>query len=72
MRDVNEPVTGHSADDAQWLAELAVESIGWLPLGEGAYLHVGNADPLVRREVCELTLTIGNYAKDLLFVRACI
>jgi hypothetical protein len=50
---------------------VAAESIGWLPLG-GAYLHVGNADPLVRREVCELTLTIGSYAKDLLFVRACI
>lgn len=54
------------------LAAIEAESIGWLPLAEGAYLHVGNADPLVRREVRELTLTIRNYAKDLLFVRACI
>ncbi len=54
------------------LAAIEAESIGWLPLGDSAYLHVGNADPLVRREVCELTLTIGSYAKDLLFVRACI
>lgn len=32
------------------LAEHAViqaESIGWLPLGEGAYLHVGDPDTLV-------------------------
>ncbi len=54
------------------LAAIEAESIGWLPLGDSAYLHVGNADPLVRREVRELTLTIRNYAKDLLFVRACI
>jgi hypothetical protein len=24
------------------LAAIEAESIGWLPLGEGAYLHVGN------------------------------
>ena len=26
------------------LAAIAAESIGWLPLGEGAYLHVGNPE----------------------------
>lgn len=31
-------------EDAQFLAEVAAEAIGWLPLGEGAYLHVGNPD----------------------------
>jgi len=31
-----------SADDAQFLAEVAVESMGWLPLDKGAYLHVGD------------------------------
>lgn len=31
-------------EDAQFLAEVAAESIGWLPLEEGAYLHVGNPD----------------------------
>lgn len=35
------------------LAELdaiEAESIGWQPLGDGAYLHVGNPDALVHRE----------------------
>lgn len=36
-----------SVEDAQWLANLAAESIGWLPLGDGAYLHVGDPDALV-------------------------
>lgn len=26
------------------LAAITAESIGWLPLGEGAYLHVGDPD----------------------------
>ena len=26
------------------LAAIAVESIGWLPVGDGAYLHLGNPD----------------------------
>jgi hypothetical protein len=26
------------------LAAIEAESIGWLPLGDGAYLHVGNPD----------------------------
>ena len=26
------------------LAAIEAESIGWLPLGEGAYLHLGNPD----------------------------
>ena len=33
--------------DAQALAELqalAAEAMGWQPLGEGAYLHHGNAE----------------------------
>ena len=33
-----------SADDAQFLTEVAAESIGWLPLDEGAYLHVGDPE----------------------------
>ncbi len=27
--------------------EIEVESIGWIPLDEGAYLHVGNEDGVV-------------------------
>lgn len=33
--------------DAELLAELTAieaESIGWLPLGDGAYLHMGKPD----------------------------
>lgn len=33
-----------SSEDAQWLAEVEAESIGWLPLGDGAYLHMGKPD----------------------------
>ena len=29
------------------LAAIAAESIGWLPVGDDAYLHVGNPDALV-------------------------
>ena len=30
--------------ELQELAAIEAESIGWLPLGDGAYLHVGNPD----------------------------
>ena len=33
-----------SAEDALWQAELAAESIGWLPLGDGSYLHLGKPE----------------------------
>ena len=26
------------------LAAIEAEAIGWLPLGDGAYLHIGNPD----------------------------
>ena len=29
------------------LAAIEAESIGWLPLGDGAYLHIGDPDALV-------------------------
>ncbi|ANY61520.1 hypothetical protein MA05_04720 [Comamonas aquatica] len=29
------------------LAAIEAEAIGWLPLGQGAYLHVGDPDALV-------------------------
>jgi len=29
------------------LVAIEAESIGWLPLGDGAYLHVGEPDALV-------------------------
>lgn len=44
MRNANERVTGHPVDNAEWLAELAAEAIGWQPLEDGAYLHVGDPD----------------------------
>lgn len=33
--------------ELQELAAIEAESIGWLPLGEGAYLHVGDPEALV-------------------------
>lgn len=41
---MDSPATQRSEETAQWLAEIEAESIGWLPLGEGAYLHVGKPD----------------------------
>jgi len=34
-------------EDAQFLAAVAAESIGWLPLGQGAYLHLGRPAALL-------------------------
>ena len=40
---MNELVLDLQAEMAE-LAAIEAESIGWLPLGEGAYLHVGDPD----------------------------
>ena len=29
------------------LAQIQAESIGWIPLDEGAYLHVGSDEPVI-------------------------
>ena len=41
---------GSSNYDSDFLCELAeieIESIGWIPLDDGAYLHVGSEDGVV-------------------------
>ena len=35
------------ADFQRELAEIEAESMGWIPLEEGAYLHVGSEDGVV-------------------------
>ena len=30
------------------LAQIQTESIGWIPLSEGAYLHVGSDSPVIQ------------------------
>jgi hypothetical protein len=30
------------------LAQIQAESIGWLPLEEGAYLHIGSDGPVIQ------------------------
>lgn len=30
------------------LAQIQTESIGWLPLGEGEYLHIGSVEPVIQ------------------------
>ena len=35
------------ADFLRELAEIETESMGWIPLDEGAYLHVGSEDGVV-------------------------
>ena len=41
---MDSPATQRSEETAQWLAEIEAESIGWLPLGDSAYLHVGKPE----------------------------
>ncbi len=43
---MNKPVLDLQAEMAE-LAAIEAESIGWLPLGDGAYLHVGDPEALV-------------------------
>ena len=43
------PSAAHTAQAAQAVEQaeldaIAAESIGWLPLGEGTYLHLGHPD----------------------------
>jgi hypothetical protein len=30
------------------LAQIQAESIGWIPVDEGAYLHVGSDEPVIQ------------------------
>ena len=30
------------------LAQIQTESIGWIPLDEGAYLHIGSDQPVIQ------------------------
>ena len=41
------PEISLSAEDEQWLAEVAAESIGWQILGNDAYLHIGAPDEAI-------------------------
>lgn len=43
---MNELVLDLPAEMAE-LAAIGAESIGWLPLGDGAYLHAGDPEALV-------------------------
>ena len=54
---MNELVLDQQVELAE-LAAIEAESIGWLPLGDGAYLHIGDPQTLVRREPRGFTLTI--------------
>ena len=37
----------YDIDFLRELAEIEAESMGWIPLDEGAYLHVGSEDGIV-------------------------
>ena len=37
----------YDIDFLRKLAEIEAESMGWIPLDEGAYLHVGSEDGVV-------------------------
>lgn len=44
MHPISNPATAADIEADFWreLADIEAESIGWLPLGEGCYLHTGN------------------------------
>ncbi len=42
--DLNGRMDTLRADFLREMAEIEAESIGWQPLGDGAYLHVGKPD----------------------------
>lgn len=54
---MNELLLDLQAEMAE-LAAIEAESIGWMPLGDGGYLHIGGPEALVRREPRGFTLTI--------------
>jgi hypothetical protein len=39
-----------SIEEEFWseLAQIQAESIGWIPMDEGAYLHVGSDEPVIQ------------------------
>ncbi len=39
-----------SVEEDFWseLAQIQAESIGWIPLDEGAYLHMGSDEPVIQ------------------------
>jgi len=43
---MNDPVLDLLLEPLE-LAAIEAESIGWLPLGDGAYLHVGDPNAMV-------------------------
>lgn len=44
--DLNPPLITEAELRAE-LAAIEAESMGWLPLGDGAYLHLGDPEALV-------------------------
>ncbi len=40
----------NSIEEDFWaeLAQIQAESIGWIPLDEGAYLHIGSDEPVIQ------------------------
>ena len=52
-----------SIEDDFWaeLAQIQAESIGWIPLDEGAYLHVGSDEPVIQVVgIAKAEMTSGN------------
>jgi hypothetical protein len=41
-------LTTVEADFWAELAQIQAESIGWIPLNEGTYLHVGSDEPVIQ------------------------
>jgi hypothetical protein len=45
---MDDPVNTIEQDFWAELAQIQTESIGWIPLDEGAYMHVGSDEPVIQ------------------------
>ena len=45
---MDDPVNSIEQDFWAELAQIQAESIGWIPLDEGTYLHVGSDAPVIQ------------------------
>jgi hypothetical protein len=57
---LDDPITIEQ-DFCAELAQIYAESIGWIPLDEGVYLHVGSDDAVIQVVgIAKVEMAVGN------------
>jgi hypothetical protein len=58
---LDDGVTSVEQDFCAELAQIYAESIGWIPLDEGVYLHVGSDDAVIQVVgIAKVEMAVGN------------